>query len=513
MLDEIDAKDGLKDIDLNEFYRSVEGTLTKIDTADGKQKVVTSLYEKFFKVAFPKDQSINGVVYTPQEIVDFILRSAAGILKQEFGLDISGENVNILDPFTGTGTFVARLMETGLIRKEDLERKYTDELFANEITLLAYYIAAVNIENVFAKILEPSEYRPFDHILLTDTFNIEEICKGRQTTIGEEDYFKRNLDRIKAENGTPITIIVGNPPYGATQKSANDDAKKRTYRDGVDGGIEKKYLDAALFDGKKGNVNSVYDNYVRAFRWSTDRIGGSDGIVAFVTPNGWLSGSAFVGFRKCLEKEFSKIYVFNLRGDATTQGEMRRQEGDGVFGEGSRTGISITLLVKRKGFSGKAKVLYAKTEDCMKKKEKFDLLIKNGSFSDMERNDLLEVLKTKDNGDWIVQRDERFQKLIPLAGDTHKKFDKHEEETIFVGYTRGFGTCRDAWSYNFSKESVSKNMQNMIEEYNRQKESGKVEYDTKKIAWDQNLLRDHKSKKNLVCDCGSIAPARYRPFD
>ncbi|MDR3283515.1 MAG: N-6 DNA methylase, partial [Candidatus Methanoplasma sp.] len=429
MLDEIDAKNGLKDIDLDDFYRNVERTLTKIDTADGKQKVVTSLYEKFFKVAFPKDQSINGVVYTPQEIVDFILRSAAGILEQEFGLDISGENVNILDPFTGTGTFVARLMETGLIRKEDLERKYASELFANEITLLAYYIAAVNIENTFAKILEPSEYRPFDHILLTDTFNISEICKGRQTTIGEEDYFKRNLDRIKAENGTPITVIVGNPPYGVRQKNANDDAKKRTYDKGVDRDVKDAYLDEKLFNGKKGNVNSVYDNYVRAFRWSTDRIGDNDGVIAFVTPNGWLSGSAFVGFRKCIEKEFSKIYVFNLRGDATTQGELRRQEGDGVFGDGSRTAISVTLLVKRKGPDGKAKVFYAKTRDYMKRQEKFNLLKDSKSFSDMERNGLLETLKTKDNGDWIVQRDERFQKLVPLAGDTHKKFDRHEEET------------------------------------------------------------------------------------
>ncbi|HPP45354.1 MAG TPA: helicase-related protein, partial [Methanomassiliicoccaceae archaeon] len=177
MLTEINEKDALKGIELEGFYKNVKDTLSRINTKEGKQKVITALYEKFFKNAFPKDQAINGVVYTPIEVVDFILRSAADVLKDEFGIDINDENVNILDPFTGTGTFIARLIETGIIDKDNLERKYRNELFANEITLLAYYIAAVNIENAYSRVMESESYVPFDNILLTDTFNIEEICR------------------------------------------------------------------------------------------------------------------------------------------------------------------------------------------------------------------------------------------------------------------------------------------------------------------------------------------------
>ncbi|MGI5964899.1 MAG: DEAD/DEAH box helicase family protein, partial [Candidatus Methanomethylophilaceae archaeon] len=259
MLDEIGEKDALKGIDLEKFYTNVKNTLSRIDKKEGKQKVITALYEKFFKNAFPKDQAISGIVYTPIEIVDFILNSASDILKEEFSIDINDENVNILDPFTGTGTFIARLMETGIITKENLERKYLNELFANEITLLAYYIAAVNIENTFSRITESDSYVPFENIVLTDTFNIEEICrKGgvySQTDLTGEEYFKGNKDRIKKEHSTPITLIIGNPPYGANQKSANDDAKKRRYESGIDRKISETYLDDSLFHEKKGNVN------------------------------------------------------------------------------------------------------------------------------------------------------------------------------------------------------------------------------------------------------------------
>lgn len=234
MLQRIDDKGGLKDVQerLGEFYASVERTLSQIDNNEGRQRVITSMYEKFFKNAFPKDQAINGVVYTPQEVVDFIIRSAADALRERFGIDINDENVNILDPFTGTGTFVARLMETGVINRENLERKYRHELFANEITLLAYYIATVNIENTYARVMNADRAETFENIVLTDTFNVEQICRNttEQADLDGKVIFKRNRERIRRENQTPITIIIGNPPYGANQKSANDNAKKRTYK-------------------------------------------------------------------------------------------------------------------------------------------------------------------------------------------------------------------------------------------------------------------------------------------
>ncbi len=516
MLDEIDAKNGLKGIQdrLDAFYRSVELTLKNIDTADGKQKVITALYEKFFKNAFPKDQAVNGVVYTPQEIVDFIIRSCAGALEEEFGRHIGDEGVNILDPFTGTGTFVARLMESGLIPAEDLYRKYARELFCNEITLLAYYIAIVNIENTFARISGSKVYIPFEHALLTDTFNIEAICAQltEQRTLDPDEYFKRNKARIREENGTQFTIIMGNPPYGGRQKSNDDDARKRRYVSGIDRRIQETYLDESLFGGKMNNSNSVYDNYVRAFRWASDRIGDSDGIIAFVTPNGWMTGAAFEGFRRCLEREFSKICVFNLRGDATTQGEMRRKEGDGVFGDGSRTAIAITLLVRRKGFGGKATIQYAQADDYMKRDRKFAILRSSSSFAAMAASKGLRAIRPKPNGDWLVQRNDAFQALLPLAGDTSKKFDKHEEKTVFVGYNRGNETGRDSWVYNFSRPSLSSNMSSMIDEYNRQLSESKQTFIPDHIKWNRDLKKyfDNKVKGNYDDDW--IVDSEYRPF-
>ena len=516
MLKAIDANKGLEGIDdrLREFYAGVDRTLSRIDTVDGKQKVITALYEKFFKNAFPKDQAINGVVYTPIEIVDFIIHSVAEVLKQEFGRDINDEGVNVLDPFTGTGTFIARLMESGLITKENLERKYRKELFANEITLLAYYIAAVNIENTYSRITGSESYVPFENILLTDTFNIEEICRrfgsAAQDSFIENAYFRKNRAIIRKENDTPITLIIGNPPYGARQKNASDDAKKRKYRTGIDKRIEETYLDSSIFSSKSGLVNSVYDNYIRAFRWATDRLRGEDGIIAFVTPNGWMTGSAFEGFRKTIESEFSSIYVFNLRGDATTQGEMRRKEGDGVFGDGSRTAIAITLLVKRSASSGKATIHYYAVDDYLKRQEKFDILDSGYSFSQLDSSGKMNILHPKENGDWIVQRSTVFPTLLPLAGEG-KKFSGINS-AIFDGYSLGYGTNRDIWCYNYSKESLIDNVCLLCNEYNRQLRTGVITRDKTKIAWSRDLESKFQKRQNLTFDEKTVSVSNYRPF-
>ena len=514
MLKEIDAKDGLKEIDdqLSEFYHSVEMTLSQVNTADGKQQVIIALYEKFFKNAFPKDQAINGVVYTPMEIVDFIIHSAADALKTEFNIDINDENVNILDPFTGTGTFIARLMETGIINKENLERKYRHELFANEITLLAYYIATVNIENTFVRMSGKTEYVPFDNILLTDTFNLDYICNQttEQQSLDDQETFKQNKTRIRREHNTPITVIIGNPPYGANQKSSNDNAQKRKYDEGIDKEIEDKYLDKSLFTDGIGLVNSVYDNYIRAFRWATDRIGNNNGIIGFVTPSGWLTGSAFEGFRKCIEREFEKIFVFNLRGDQN--GGNWREEGEKIFGQGSKVGIAITLLLKRKDFKGKAQIEYFKTPDYAKRNQKLKLLVDNDSFGQMMVKKELRVLNPKSNGDWIIERNEAFQDLVPLAGDTHSKFDSHTEKTVFVGYSSGYKTNRDSWEYNYSKTQLSKNISRMISEYNRQTRDQCQTFDSTKIAWEMQLERFYKKRITAAFNSNNLTLSDYRPF-
>ena len=326
---------------LDKFYQSVKKRAAGIDNAEGKQRIIIELYDKFFKTAFPKMVEQLGIVYTPVEVVDFIIHSVNDVLQKEFDRSISDENIHILDPFTGTGTFITRLLQSGLIKKEDLQRKYTKELHANEIVLLAYYIAAVNIENAFHDQIEQSasEYTPFDGMVLTDTFQLGETNESEKLF---SEMFPQNSKRVQAQQKAPLRVIIGNPPYSAGQKSANDNASNQEYPK-LDNKIFNTYQSEDSGTGKR----ALYDAYIKAFRWSTDRLDPKNGgVIAFVSNGNWLDGSAMTGFRKSIEKEFSAIYVFNLRGNQRTSGELSRKEGGKIFGSGSRTPISITLLIK-----------------------------------------------------------------------------------------------------------------------------------------------------------------------
>lgn len=327
---------------LQRFYESVRKRASGIDNAEGKQRIIIELYDKFFKTAFPKMVEQLGIVYTPVELVDFIIHSVNDVLQQEFGRSISDENVHLIDPFTGTGTFVVRLLQSGLIKKEDLLRKYMHEIHCNEIVLLAYYIAAVNIENAFHDLSgETSDFVPFEGIVLTDTFQLGESGKGTDDLFSE--MFPQNSARVQRQKKAPVRVIMGNPPYSVGQKSANDNAQNQKY-DKLDARIAATY--AKKTDAT--NKNSLYDSYIKAFRWSTDRLDPRHGgVIAFVTNGAWVDGNSADGFRKMLEEEFSKIYVFNMRGNARTQGELRKKEAGNVFGGGSRTPITITILVKK----------------------------------------------------------------------------------------------------------------------------------------------------------------------
>ena len=370
MLDLLETQAIEKDTELlQKFYESVKLRASGIDNAEGKQRIIIELYDKFFKTAFPKMVERLGIVYTPIEVVDFIIHSVNDVLKQEFGRAINDENVNILDPFTGTGTFITRLIQSGLIDKKDLRRKYAKEIFANEIVLLAYYIATVNIENAFHDCISDfsvsskeakfqdynypmvadsktpkwnveTAYTPFGGICLTDTFQLGETDDANELA---SKLFPQNFERVQRQKKTPITVIIGNPPYSVGQKSANDNAKNQSYYK-----LEKRIADTYAKDGTATNKNSLYDSYIKAFRWCTDRLANNDGVIAFVSNGAWLDGNSTDGFRKCLEKEFSSIYVFNLRGNQRTSGELSRREGGKIFGSGSRTPIAITLLVRRK---------------------------------------------------------------------------------------------------------------------------------------------------------------------
>lgn len=328
---------------LQKFYDYVRTTVGDITDAEGRQRLIVELYDKFFKVASPKTVEKLGIVYTPVEVVDFIIRSVGYIIQKEFGRSLSDENVHILDPFTGTGTFITRLLQSGLISREALVRKYRKEIHANEIVLMAYYIASINIESVFHSLAPEEEYRAFDGICLTDTFQLGEKDIAEAIDKDYTEQFPINSKRVQEQKKYPITVIIGNPPYSVGQRSANDNAQNQKYPT-LDNSIERTYV--AETDAT--NKNSLYDSYIKAFRWATDRLDKTHGgIIGFVTNGNWLDGNAQDGMRKCFEREFSSIYVFNLRGNCRTSGELRRKEGDGVFGLGSRTPIAITILVRK----------------------------------------------------------------------------------------------------------------------------------------------------------------------
>ncbi|SNB03973.1 conserved hypothetical protein [Flavobacterium psychrophilum] len=496
---------------LNKFYESVKLRASDIDNAEGKQRIIIELYDKFFKTAFPKMVEKLGIVYTPVECVDFIIHSVNDILQKEFNRSLSDENIHILDPFTGTGTFITRLLQSGLISKEDLLRKYQNEIHANEIVLLAYYIAAVNIENAFHDAIENKDYIPFDGICLTDTFQLGETDHADKLFT---EMFPQNSERVSKQKKAPLRIIIGNPPYSIGQKSANDNAQNQTYTK-LDSDIAKTYAK----ESNAGLNKSLYDAYIKAFRWSSDRLDKNGGIICFISNGAWLDGNSTDGFRKSLEKEFTSIYVFNLRGNARTSGELRQKESGNVFGGGSRTPISITLLVKNpEKQNTKATIHYHDIGDYLSQNDKLKL-IKN--FKTVSNLPFVELQPNKE-GDWINERNESFDSFIPLAPE--KKFDL-KTQTFFNTYAIGVSSNRDAWAYNFSKNEIEKNIQKLIAFYNQQREDyfvakqnnskldvdDFIDTDATKISWTVNLKKDLEKNKNLIFN-NNLIPSTYRPF-
>lgn len=506
MIGLLEGKGLTKDLEvLDKFYDSVKQNVSGIDNLEGKQSIIKTLYEKFFKGAFPKTVEQLGIVYTPVECVDFIIRSVNDILKQEFDTSLTEENVHILDPFVGTGTFITRLLQSGLIKKEDMERKYRNEIHCNEIVLLAYYVADVNIESVFHDLTQRKDYLLYDGICLTDTFQLNET--------GDNDIFSQlfpvNSERVIKQKKAPIRVVIGNPPYSTGQKSANDDAQNLKYPI-LDARIENTYAKHT-----SAMKRSLYDSYIKAFRWASDRInanGNKDGgIVAFISNGAWLDGNAQDGMRKCFEEEFSSIYVLNLRGNQRTSGELSRKEGGKIFGSGSRTPIAITFLVKNpKAENKKAVIHYHDIGDYLSREDKLKMVKAFRSLG-AEKIDW-QIIEPNKKHDWINQRDGFFDNLI-LLGSKEKDYNN----LIFTKYSSGIATSRDAWVYNFSDDRLCSNMNKMIEVYNKEvdllikDENYKLCTDPSKIKWAQNLLKDAENgiKHTFV---KNIRIGIYRPF-
>ncbi|MBD1213193.1 MAG: DEAD/DEAH box helicase [Dolichospermum circinale Clear-D4] len=490
MLDVLEGQSLQKEVKtLDKFYESVRKKASGIDNAEGKQRIIIELYDKFFRAAFPRLVERLGIVYTPVEVVDFIIKSADFALKQEFGVGLSDEGVHILDPFTGTGTFMVRLLQSGLIKPEDLQRKFSYELHCNEIVLLAYYIAAINIEESY-HFLAGGEYQPFNGIVLTDTFQMFENAGYLLESI-----FPENNQRVINQKQRDITVIIGNPPYSAGQGNANDNNQNLKYEN-----LDQKIANSYAKHSTATNKNSLYDSYIRGFRWASDRIK-DKGIVCFVSNGSFIDNNAMDGFRKCLVDEFTSIYCFNLRGNQRTSGEQSRKEGGKIFGSGSRATIAIIFLIKNSSKKSENKVFYHDIGDYLTQKEKLDIIKNFGDISTIKWQEIT----PNENYDWINQRHDDFESFISLA-------DKQDKQTIFTLSSNGLQTNRDCWTYNFSRLSNLENMKRMIEFYNNQIHASEINHDPRYISWTRGLKKRLSKKEKLNLEAESIKIAIYRPF-
>ena len=492
--------------DLEKFYASVQMRAQGITDPQAKQKLIVELYDKFFRNAFPRTTEKLGIVYTPVEIVDFILHSVNEMLQEHFGQTLGSHGVHIIDPFTGTGTFITRLLQSGLIAPEELEHKFRNEIHANEIVLLAYYIAAINIEAVYQGITESHEYVPFEGICLTDTFQMYE---------GDDElalYMPDNSERRKRQKEVDIRVIVGNPPYSSGQNSANDNNANVGYP-GLDGRLRDTYAARSTATNK----NALYDSYIRAIRWASDRIGNA-GIVAYVTNAGWVDGNAADGLRACLAEEFTDLYIFHLRGNQRTSGERSRKEGGKIFGSGSRAPIAISVFVKNPDAVEHGRIFFHDIGDYLDQKQKLAIIRDFGAVEGISKADGWERITPDDQNDWLKQRDTSFDAFMKI-GDKKDKSGSN----LFQEFTNGLKTNMDAWSYNASRSKVEENMRSLCEVYNSEAQrfqkdgDGKkiedfVLRDPKRISWHSALFP--KAQRGLAAsiDRERFVPAVYRPF-
>ncbi|SSO90833.1 type I restriction enzyme EcoKI subunit R [Acinetobacter baumannii] len=491
---------------LQRFYDSVKMRASGIESAEGKQKIIVELYDKFFRNAFPRMTERLGIVYTPVEVVDFILHSVEDVLQQEFGKSIADEGVHVIDPFTGTGTFITRLLQSGLIPPNKLTYKYKNEIHANELVLLAYYIAAINIEAVYhSEIID--EYTPFEGICLTDTFQMYE----KKDLV--DQVLVDNSARRKRQMELPIQVIVGNPPYSAGQESANDNNANVKYP-ALDDKIRQTYADRSMATNK----NALYDSYIRAIRWASDRIE-TQGVIGFVTNAGWIEANTADGLRKCLVEEFSSLYIFHLRGNQRTSGEKSRQEGGKIFGSGSRAPIAISILVKNPKAEQQGQIYFHDIGDYLSREEKLEKVAEFKSLQGIATANGWTTISPDEHGDWINQRDDSFGEFISIGSKKSK-----DALILFKEYSSGLQPRGDAWFYNYSKSSLVDNIKRSILFFNSEVDRYKTSFDEKvslkefvkidlsQFAWYGDNFKEVAKGKYYKLNTQYIRKSTYRPY-
>ncbi|GAA7009006.1 hypothetical protein ID0154_12900 [Helicobacter pylori] len=511
--------------DLKNLYESVKTEAVHAKSQKSQQELIKNLYNTFFKVAFRKQSEKLGIVYTPIEVVDFILRATNGILKKHFNTDFNDKNITIFDPFTGTGSFIARLLskENDLISDEALKEKFLNHLFAFDIVLLAYYIALINITQAAQS--RDSSLKNFKNIALTDSLDFYE----KKNDKGAFDFFK-DLEENKEIKSTiekqNIRVIIGNPPYSAGAKSENDNNQNLSHPE-LEKRVHEKY---GQNSSSKASGNTTRDTLIQSIYMASELLK-DRGVLGFVVNGGFIDSKSGDRFRKCVAKDFAHLYVLNLRGNARTSGETSRKEGAKIFDSGSRATIAIIFFVKDASVKNST-ISYYDIGDYLKREEKLNRL---AHFSNLDAIKF-ETIIPNNKGDWINQRNDAFDKLIPLKRDK-----KLQNPSVFDINSNGVATGRDPWVYNFSKDTLMQNVQKCIDTYNadlkrfnesfrevfksrtkgvksgdlyRHLNDNEITTDKTKISWTRALKQEFIKNKNLQeSHKDRIRLAMYRPFN
>ena len=487
---------------LDRFYVAIERTAETIHDFSQKQHFLNTVYEQFFQGFSIKVADTHGIVYTPQPIVDFMVRSVAEILEREFGRSLADEGVHIIDPFVGTGNFIVRMMRE--IPRTALERKYASELHCNEVMLLPYYIASMNIEHEYYDATE--RYEPFEGICLVDTF---ELAEDRQMQM----FAQENTQRVESQKDTPMFIVIGNPPYNAGQVNENDNNKNRKYP-----AMDKRVRDTYSKDSKAINKNALADPYVKAIRWAADRIG-EEGIVAFVTNSGFLDGLASDGMRKHLADDFDAVYILDLGGNVKKNPKLSGTSHN-VFG--IQVGVSVNLLVKKDGdTASRTRIFYSRVDEFWRKEEKYRFLDEKQHYGNIEWR----PIEPDKRHTWLTEGlHVEFETFIPLGSRETKATKGEAKEVVFKIFSNGVKTNRDAWAYNFNRPALAENMSRMIDVYHEQvfkwQRKGNqgvniddvVESDETRICWSAGLKQSLKKGKTAEFSLENVRASLFRPF-
>ena len=485
---------------LDRFYGVIERTAATISDFSQKQHFLNTVYEQFFQGFSVKVADTHGIVYTPQPIVDFMVKSVEHILQTEFDRSISDGGVHIIDPFVGTGNFIVRMMRE--IRKTALEYKYMSNLHCNEVMLLPYYIASMNIEHEFYE--ATGRYLPFEGICLVDTF---ELAEAQQMAL----FTEQNAERVERQKETPMFVVIGNPPYNVGQVNENDNNKNRKYAT-----MDERVRETYSQDSKATNKNALADPYVKAIRWASDRVG-DEGVVAFVTNNGFLDGVAFDGMRKHLAEDFDAIYILDLSGNVRKNPKLSGTTHN-VFG--IQVGVSINFFVKKSQSNGHVEIFYARVDEFWRKEEKYRYLDTKEHYRNIEWNPVTPDQRYT----WLTEGlHDEFETFIPMGTRKTKSAKDEVDDVIFKTYSSGIKTSRDVWAYNFNRDVLTENMRRMIQTYNaeidrwhRQERSMNVDdfvvSDDEKIKWSRDLKLDLKRGRIVEYTEHKVRNSLYRPF-